>query len=57
MCTAEDPCVPLVATSMAHNRFRQLKKLFGVVDNTQLKAGKTMSKIQPFYDEISKCLH
>ncbi|KAL3203043.1 hypothetical protein MRX96_042179 [Rhipicephalus microplus] len=40
---------------MARNRFRQLKRFFHVVDNTQLKAGDKMGKIQPFYDEISKC--
>ncbi|KAL3210899.1 hypothetical protein MRX96_008552 [Rhipicephalus microplus] len=53
--TAEDLCVPIVATVMARNRFRQLKRFFHVVDNTQLKAGDKMGKIQPFYDEISKC--
>lgn len=53
--TAEDLRVPLVATVMARNRFRQLKRFFHVVDNTQLKAGEKMGKIQPFYDEISKC--
>ncbi|KAH7977007.1 hypothetical protein HPB52_022817 [Rhipicephalus sanguineus] len=53
--TAEDLCVPIVATVMARNRFRQLKRFFHVVDNTQLKAGEKMGKIQPFYDEISKC--
>ncbi|KAL3248169.1 hypothetical protein MRX96_056582 [Rhipicephalus microplus] len=40
---------------MARNRFRQLKRFFHVVDNTQLKAGDKMGKIQPFYGEISKC--
>lgn len=53
--TAEDLCLPIVATVMARNRFRQLKRFFHVVDNTQLQAGKKMGKIQPFYDEISKC--
>ncbi|KAH7933397.1 hypothetical protein HPB49_012215 [Dermacentor silvarum] len=55
--TAEDLCVPLAATVMARNRFWQLKRFFHVVDNTQLKAGEKMGKIQPFYDEISKCFH
>ncbi|KAL3214780.1 hypothetical protein MRX96_034681 [Rhipicephalus microplus] len=53
--TAEDLCVPLVTTVMARNRFRQLKRFFHVVDNTQLKAGEKMGKLQPFYDEVSKC--
>ncbi|KAH9381329.1 hypothetical protein HPB48_011757 [Haemaphysalis longicornis] len=52
--TAEDLCVPLVATVMTRNRFRQLKRFFHAVDNTQLKAGEKMGKIQPFYSEISK---
>ncbi|KAL3244565.1 hypothetical protein MRX96_047171 [Rhipicephalus microplus] len=51
--TAEDLCVPIVATVMARNRFRQLKRFFHVVDNTQLKAGEKMGKLQLFYDEIS----
>ncbi|KAH8034610.1 hypothetical protein HPB51_025901 [Rhipicephalus microplus] len=53
--TAEDLCVPIVATVMARNRFRQLKRFFHVVDNTQLKAGEKLGKLQLFYDEISKC--
>ncbi|KAH8036431.1 hypothetical protein HPB51_000498 [Rhipicephalus microplus] len=53
--TAEDLCLPIVATVMARNRFWQLKRFFHVVDNTQLKAGEKMCKLQPFYDEISKC--
>ncbi|KAG0425108.1 hypothetical protein HPB47_027700 [Ixodes persulcatus] len=39
---------------MPRNRFRQLKRFFHIVDNTQLKAGKKMAKIQLFYDDISK---
>ncbi|KAH8024884.1 hypothetical protein HPB51_002054 [Rhipicephalus microplus] len=53
--TAKDLCVPIVATVMARNRFRQLKRFFHVVDNTQLKAGEKKGKLQLFYDEISKC--
>ncbi|KAL3203159.1 hypothetical protein MRX96_000428 [Rhipicephalus microplus] len=41
---------------MARNRFRQLKRFFHVVDNTQLKAGEKMGKLQLFHDEISKFL-
>lgn len=48
-------CMPLVATVMPGTRFRQLKRFFHIVDNIQLKAGEQMAKIQPFYDEISKC--
>ncbi|KAL3203141.1 hypothetical protein MRX96_042152 [Rhipicephalus microplus] len=55
--TAEDLCVPIVATVMGHNRFRLLKRFFHVVDNTQLKAGEKMGKLQPFYDQIFKCFH
>ncbi|KAL3187232.1 hypothetical protein MRX96_025544 [Rhipicephalus microplus] len=53
--TAEDLCVPIVATVMARIRFRPLKRFFHVVDNTQLKAGEKIGKLQPFHDEISKC--
>ncbi|KAH8019108.1 hypothetical protein HPB51_016746 [Rhipicephalus microplus] len=53
--TVEDLCLPIVVTVMARNRFRQLKSFFHVVDNSQLKAGEKIGKLQPFYDEISKC--
>ncbi|KAH7953538.1 hypothetical protein HPB49_009730 [Dermacentor silvarum] len=39
---------------MARNRFPQLKSFFPVGDNTQLRAGEKMGKMQLFYDEISK---
>ncbi|KAL3188739.1 hypothetical protein MRX96_022243 [Rhipicephalus microplus] len=42
--TAEDLCVPIVVTVMARNRFRQLKRFFHVVDNTQLKGGETIGQ-------------
>ncbi|KAL3201142.1 hypothetical protein MRX96_043098 [Rhipicephalus microplus] len=51
--TAEDLCVPTVATVMARNRFRQLKRFFHVVDNTQLKAGENWANFSRFTTKSS----
>jgi hypothetical protein len=43
--TGEDIAVPIVATVMCRQKFRDLKKYFHVMDNTTLKEGNKLEKL------------
>ncbi|KRY24656.1 PiggyBac transposable element-derived protein 3, partial [Trichinella britovi] len=54
--TAEDMQVPLVSGSMSRSRFRELKKNFHTMDNTELLAGDKLGKISGVYDDLNNRL-
>lgn len=54
--SAEDVAISIVPSVMSRNRFKELKRYFHVMDNSMLKKGDKLGKIQPIYDQLNSSL-